>query len=101
MSQVQQHTDEYGSTSELVWLDDTACADTPYGRFFVDAGHAIDPETLRLCRGCPVRRHCVTWAYLNGYSAGYFGGFSPSQRRSISLREALRRIDRDAARPSR
>jgi WhiB family redox-sensing transcriptional regulator len=95
MSNSNTFLDAYGATGDLLWLDDTACAGEPPDIFFVEAGHALDPATRDMCRGCPVRKHCVTWAYANNTMAGYSGGLSPSQRRTMSLEEALRFIERD------
>jgi WhiB family redox-sensing transcriptional regulator len=73
----------------LVWLDHAACADLDIGDFFVAAGHTISEETRATCRHCPVRENCVRHFYDLDISAGYGGGLSPSQRRSMTLDEAL------------
>jgi WhiB family redox-sensing transcriptional regulator len=95
MSDTTSFLDAFGSTADLLWLDEIACADSPPDIFFVEAGHALDPSTRAMCQGCPVRKHCVTWAYANNTMAGYSGGLSPSQRRAMSLDEALAYIERD------
>lgn len=99
MSQELQYQDQHGVTSDLLWVDYIACTDAPYDEFFVEAGHAIDPATQERCRSCPVRKHCAAWSYQLGSSSGYFAGLSPSQRRSMSLSEALHFIDNDRPRP--
>jgi hypothetical protein len=86
---VDSHTDR------LLWLNDIACADTELDEFFLDAGHSISEATLKTCRLCPVRRECLVHAYTMGYGSGYFAGVSPSQRRNLSLDEALELIERD------
>ncbi len=87
--------DLIANSADLVWLDDAACADMDPGDFFVDAGHTIKPETLNVCRRCPVRAECLKHAYAHGISGGYFGGTSPGQRRTLSLEEALEYIAND------
>jgi hypothetical protein len=63
--------------------------------FFVEAGHTISDEVLKLCQTCPVRVECLRYAYQRNISAGYFGGVSPGQRRTMSLDDALDFITSD------
>lgn len=95
--------DEHGSTLDFQWLSAATCVEEglPWQSFFVEAGHAINPGVKDGCRGCPVRAHCVTWAYRNDYMAGYSGGLSPSQRRSMSYEQALEFIAQDPPRRAR
>lgn len=79
----------------LKWLDDAACEDLELDDFFVAAGHTISESVLNVCRSCPVRVNCVEHAYKRELDSGYFGGLSPSQRRSLSLAEALHFISED------
>ena len=79
----------------LRWLDDIACAELGWEAFFVPAGHAISEDVLQICRGCPVRKECVTHAYTRELDSGYFGGLSPSYRREVSLVDALVAIEKD------
>lgn len=72
----------------LLWLNDIACVDASLDDFFLDAGHSIAPETLELCRSCPVRMQCIEHAYRANLTSGYFAGISPSQRRELTLDEA-------------
>lgn len=79
----------------LRWLDDIACADLDPSVMFVEAGHTIDPAIIELCRGCPVRRECLIHAYTRPVRSGYLAGLSPSQRRRMTLEEALEFIAND------
>lgn len=79
----------------LKWLDDIACAELDLDDFFVAAGHTISENVLNVCRRCPVRRQCVEHSYRREIDAGYLGGLSPSQRRQLSLDEALAFIAQD------
>lgn len=79
----------------LRWLNDAACADLELDDFFVAAGHTISESVLNICRSCPVRRECVEHVYQRDLDSGYFGGLSPSQRRSMSLEQALVFIKKD------
>lgn len=85
--------------SSLLWLDDIACVDLDVPDYFVEAGHVIEEGAYTVCRGCPVRRDCITHAYERNISGGYFGGLSPGQRRDMSLTEALSYIEDDEALP--
>lgn len=80
---------------DLGWLSRIACRDVDPNRFFVATGHSISDEDVALCRGCPVRRECVTRAYELGIRPGYFGALSPSYREQNTLEEALEQIDRE------
>lgn len=68
--------------------------------FFVDAGHVIKDEVQQMCKKrCPVRRECLIHAYLGGPNGpilgGYMAGFSVGQRKSMTLSEALAKVDED------
>lgn len=79
------------------WVDQAACADTPADEFFVEAGRVIDPAVLAACKSCPVRRQCTQYAYDREFAAGYFGGFSPGERKKLTVDQALAVIDADTA----
>lgn len=71
------------------WLDEIACADADLSEYFVAAGHTISPEAQQRCHSCPVRKECLEHAYAREVDAGYFADVSPSQRRRMTLSEAL------------
>jgi hypothetical protein len=77
------------------WLDKASCVEMELSEFFVDAGKAIKEETRAVCRGCPVRIECLTHAYKQNIGAGYFGGLSPSQRRTLTLTQAIAFVRKD------
>lgn len=81
----------------LKWLDHIACAELDLDDFFVAAGHTISEVVLDVCRSCPVRVQCVEHAYRREIDAGYLGGLSPSQRRQLSLAEALEVVGRESS----
>jgi hypothetical protein len=81
---------------DLEWITRSACKDVDPNRFFVATGHSIADSELELCRGCPVRRECVTRAYQLTIRPGYFGALSPSYRERHSLDEALALIEQEA-----
>lgn len=79
------------SLPELPWLDHALCGDLTLDQlelFFVDAGRTIGSETVALCRRCPAQLDCLDHAYRNEITSGFFGGMSPSRRRSLSHSEA-------------
>lgn len=80
---------------ELGWLGKAACGDLALDQlnmFFVDAGRTLSADAVSLCEGCVVRRECLDHAYANEIAGGYFGGMSPSRRRSLSWEQAVELI---------
>lgn len=87
----------------LAWLQQAACASDSDGcaPFFVSAGHVLDRDLRDRCRyHCPVRVECVWHAYFGGVDgtpieAGYLAGFSPGERKTLTVQEALARVAQD------
>lgn len=79
----------FQAVRSMLWLEEGACIGHDLNDYFVEAGKAITQEALNRCRGCPVRLQCIAHAYDHQINNGYFGGLSPSQRRSMTLEEAL------------
>ena len=80
------------------WLGRASCRDLPLEKlnlFFVDAGRSLSKEAKALCASCPVRIECLEHAYDHEIAGGYFGGISPSRRRSLSRDDALACITAD------
>lgn len=78
------------------WLGDARCRTLPLDKlnlFFVDAGRSLSREAKALCAECPVRSDCLAHAYDHDIASGYFGGMSPSRRRSLSRDDALTLLD--------
>lgn len=84
--------DLIAGSPDMAWLDDAACGHLgpeDLSMYFVDAGKAISKDALELCRKCPVRKDCLDHAYTYEATSGYFGGMSPSRRRSLTHEQAL------------
>lgn len=84
------------------WVSRADCGSTSDAPYFVEAGRVIEADVLSDCKACPVRRECVTHSYLGGpngtmIGAGYYGGFSLGQRKSMSLEAALAQVDADSS----
>jgi hypothetical protein len=80
-----QHSPDYE------WVQDAACGSLELeelDRFFVEAGRSLSADTVKLCQRCPVRAECLDHAYDRDIAGGYFGGLSPSKRKSMSHDEA-------------
>lgn len=43
-------------------------------------------EATAICRGCPVRDLCLSYALATGQEAGIWGGLTPRQRRALRPR---------------
>jgi WhiB family transcriptional regulator, redox-sensing transcriptional regulator len=71
------------------WRDDAACLHTDPDLFFPigTAGSALRQvdvdEAKRICRTCPVRSPCLTWALDQGSSSGIWGGTTEDERRAL------------------
>lgn len=75
------------STRDMTWMLEAACRDQPLEEledYFVEAGRTISRQTVARCASCPVRLECLDHAYERQIASGYFGGLSPSKRRSLS-----------------
>jgi WhiB family transcriptional regulator, redox-sensing transcriptional regulator len=69
------------------WVEHAACGDLDIDQldlFFVDAGRTLSKEAISLCSTCPVRAECLAHAMNREIGGGYFGGVSPSKRRTLS-----------------
>jgi len=92
VSTIQDLAELIENASDYAWLKDAACADLgldELDQFFVEAGRSLSKDTLQMCGECPVRAECIRHAYENDIAGGYFGGTSPTKRRSVPLAQAL------------
>lgn len=91
MSNIQSLAELIENADDYSWLRHAACGDLgldALDQFFVEAGRSLSRETVAMCNACPVRRECLKHAYDQEIAGGYFGGVSPTKRRSLPL-EAL------------
>lgn len=91
MSNISDLGDLIGNLPEASWLESAACGELGLDEldlFFVDAGRTLSREARQLCGRCPVRTDCLEHAYAHDIAGGYFGGMSPSKRRSLPLERA-------------
>ena len=93
-------TNSAGNALESIgrWVFKAACVES--GRdldaYFVEAGRSISASDLAVCHSCPVRIDCLKHSYLTGSSAGYFGGLSPGQRRTMTVEEAVAFVEAES-----
>jgi hypothetical protein len=76
---------------DFAWVQRAACGGfelEQLDRYFVEVGRSVSAETVAVCERCPVRRECLDHAYDNEITNGYFGGLSPSRRKTLSHAEA-------------
>jgi len=73
------------------WRDLAACRQHDPELFFPvgTAGPALDQieRARRVCRGCPARMPCLSWALDHGMASGIWGGATEEERRA--MRRAL------------
>jgi len=76
------------------WAQQALCGQTNSEIFFPSQD---DPgtEAKRVCRRCPVRAECLTFAMANDERFGIWGGLDPEERRN--LRRSLHRRQASAA----
>jgi WhiB family redox-sensing transcriptional regulator len=84
-------------TERTDWRDEAACLHVDPDLFFPfgTAGPALRQvdEAKRICRTCPVRTPCLTWALDQANSSGIWGGTTEDERRAIR-RTAISRVHR-------
>lgn len=74
------------------WRHRAACRDVDPELFFPIGtdGPAVAQvaEAKAVCRRCPVRAECLTWALSSGQDAGVWGGLDEHERRAFKRRTA-------------
>lgn len=63
------------------WMSDAACRGLDVDLFFLDRGAAGAQHAKAVCKSCPVRHDCKTYAIDNGEKFGVWGGTVPLDRR--------------------
>jgi len=72
---------------ERLWEADAACKGMDPSIFFpVNDEDAL--EAIAVCRACPVRDECLSWALETRERFGVWGGTTEKQRRSLLRRTA-------------
>lgn len=88
------------------WRYRAACKNEDPELFFPIGGGGPAETQLEqataVCRGCPVRDRCLSWAMASGQDYGVWGAMSEDERRSLKRRSArAARGERRAAEPDR
>ena len=69
------------------WRDDAACRDADPELFFPDgdirSARAHVKMAKLICRGCPARAACLSWALGSGQETGIWGGLTENERRRL------------------
>lgn len=68
--------------AETAWQDRGLCAQADPDAWFPDKGESARPAKA-VCRGCPVRTECLTYALEHGERHGIWGGLTERQRRRL------------------
>ena len=75
------------------WRAYAACRGADPELFFSDgdigSSWAQVNRAKLICRGCPVRATCLSWALASGQEAGIWGGLTEDERRRLSRRGPL------------
>ena len=75
------------------WRSQAACLGMTEGDLFFPVGTSGPAqvqiaEAKAVCRRCPVRPACLTWALETGTDTGVWGGMSEDERRALTRRNA-------------
>ena len=66
------------------WMDQALCAQVDGDLFYADKGDwALTIKAKLVCRRCPVRTACLTYAMTNDENFGVWGGTTPQQRKEL------------------
>jgi WhiB family transcriptional regulator, redox-sensing transcriptional regulator len=72
------------------WHDQAACRDADPDLFFPDSdvrsARAQVKAAKLICRGCPVRTLCLSWALDCGQAHGIWGGLTEDERHRLHRR---------------
>ncbi|MPZ13791.1 MAG: WhiB family transcriptional regulator [Chloroflexi bacterium] len=79
--------------ADFDWQDHAACGGQGHELFFSVRGLGYAPEAVEICRACPVREACLSFAIETNQDFGLWGGLGPGERRL----EARRRRQRVSA----
>jgi WhiB family transcriptional regulator, redox-sensing transcriptional regulator len=65
------------------WTKLALCAGHPQRACWFSDDHEAITRAIAICRACPVRIECLTFAVSTGQSQGVWGGTVPSERRRL------------------
>jgi WhiB family redox-sensing transcriptional regulator len=64
------------------WMGSALCTQTDPDMFFPEQGGSPEPAK-RICDVCPVTNQCLTYALVNGFNVGVWGGLSAAERAKL------------------
>jgi WhiB family redox-sensing transcriptional regulator len=80
-----------GGERRTDWLGNAACRDADPELFFpvsdIRAARAQVEAAKKVCRRCPVRGTCLSWALDHEQEAGIWGGMTEEERRRLRRRQ--------------
>lgn len=71
------------------WLQHAACKGLSTDIFFPGRADP-DAQAKKICRTCPVRAECLTYAMTHGEMFGIWGGLAERERRKLRRQYRLR-----------
>ena len=69
--------------SPELWMRDAKCADTPDPDLFFSGVAEDIIKAQEICKGCPVRLLCASYAIENNTEGGVWGGLTEADRKTI------------------
>ncbi len=70
-------------TTDCHWTKLALCAGHPEKACWFPEDHHTASRAIAICRVCPVRDDCLSFAIKTGQSEGVWGGTTPHQRRRM------------------
>jgi len=66
------------------WMEQALCAQVDPDLFYADKSDwSMTIKAKLVCRECPVRAQCLSYALENNEVFGVWGGMSPTQRKDL------------------
>lgn len=65
----------------MTWRSQAACRGSETALWFAEDQGEVK-AAVAVCKGCPVREECLTWAIENGERFGVLGGMTERQRKA-------------------
>ncbi len=81
----ESETADQNNTAPSQWREQALCAQADPDLWFPEPGESARTAKL-ICDWCPVRGECLEWALAAGEPYGIYGGLTPLERHTLSIR---------------
>jgi WhiB family transcriptional regulator, redox-sensing transcriptional regulator len=78
-----------GDSRATAWMDNAACTQADPEIFFPAPGDELgEAKAKAVCRACPARSECLSYALVHRIDYGVWGGASEGERRALRAGQA-------------